>query len=111
MVAKLGPFCKRDNCSLVRGVLESDNSLLHVICTCMPGAGEWEPGCWVGVCCAAGRCGAMGVAGTLEEVEVVVEVVEKLDGTLQSPLPHTPPQHHYRTSHGPQPVQHIPQGS
>ena len=30
--------------------------------------------------------GAMGVAGTLEEVEVVVEVVEKLDGTFGCPL-------------------------
>ena len=26
----------------------------------MAGAGGWEPGCWVGICCAAGRCGDHG---------------------------------------------------
>ena len=31
-------------------------------------------------------------------------------GTLQSPLPHTPSQYHQRTPYGPQPIQHSAQG-
>ena len=63
MMAKLEPFSKRDNCSLVRGVLEIDNPFVHVICTCMCGAGGaagWEPRCWVSSHCAGGRCGGHG---------------------------------------------------
>ena len=80
VMAKLGPFCKRDNCSLVRGVLERlithlSMWLVHVWLVLdggSPGAG-WVAAAWVeGV-------GAMGVAGTLEVVEVEVELVENLD--------------------------------
>ena len=83
MMAKLGPFCKRDNCSSVRGVLERLIThlsvwLVHVwlVLDCgSPGAG-CVAAAWVeGV-------GAMGVAGTLEVVEVGVELVENLDGTF-----------------------------
>ena len=52
VMAKLGPFCRRDNCSVVGGVGKVDNPLVGVVCTCMTGAGGWEPGYWVGICCA-----------------------------------------------------------
>ena len=83
MMAKLGPFCKRDNCSLVRGVLERlithlSMWLVHVWLVLDGGSlgAGWVATAWVeGV-------GAMGVAGTLEVVEVGVELVENLDGTF-----------------------------
>ena len=81
--SKIGPFCKRDNCSLVRGGLEKiDNPLVHVICTCIPGAGGWGLGAGLVATVLMEGVGTMGVAGMLVEVEVVVEVVEKLDGTF-----------------------------
>ena len=87
VMAKLGPFCKRDNCSSVRGVFERlithlSMWLVHVWLVLdggSPGAGcvatAWVEG-----------VGAMGVAGTLEVVEVGVELVENLDGTFGCPL-------------------------
>ena len=40
VMAKLGPFCRRDSCSLVRGLLaEVDYPFVHVAGTCMAGAG------------------------------------------------------------------------
>ena len=91
MMAKLGPFWRRDNCSLVRGVSERlithlSMWLVHVWLVLVLvleegslGAGwvvtAWVEGVW-----------AMGVAGTLEVVEVGVGLVENLDGTLSCPL-------------------------
>ena len=87
VIPKLGPFCSRDNCSLVRGGFgQVDYPFVGTVCACMADAGGWEPRCWVGICCAAGRCGAMGVAGNVVGLEVVVEVLEILDGTFQCPL-------------------------
>ena len=45
------------------GFGEVDNSLVHMVLTCMHGAGVaagWEPRCWVGSGCAGGRCGGHG---------------------------------------------------
>ena len=82
MMAKLGPFCRRDNCSLNRGGLEKFITHLSV----------WSVHVWLvmeGGSLVAGLVstmlmqgvGAMGVAGMLVEVEVAVEVLEILDGT------------------------------
>ena len=87
VMAKLGPFWRRDNCLLVRGVLDRlithlSMWLVHVWLVLeegSPGAG------WV----AAARVesvGAMGVAGMLEVVEVGLGLVENLDGTSGCPL-------------------------
>ena len=83
MMAKLGPFCNRDNCSLVRGVL--DRLITHLLVWSIhvllwleggsPGAGLESVVLLEGVW-------AMGVAGTVVGLEVVVEVLEKLDGTF-----------------------------
>ena len=86
VMAKLGPFCSRDNCSLVRGVLErlithlSDGSL-HVC-----GLGGLL---LVGFPCDVSMdvwlvegVGGLGVTGTLEELEDVEEPGEILDGTF-----------------------------
>ena len=86
MMAKLGPFWRRDNCLLVRGVPERLIThlsvwLVHVwlvLLLVLEGAlsAGWVATVWVeGV-------GAMGVAGTLEVVEVEVGLVENLDGTF-----------------------------
>ena len=48
MMAKLGPFSRRDNCSVVRGVSEIDYPFVCVAGTCMVVAGAgtgWKPGC------------------------------------------------------------------
>ena len=58
VMAKLGPFWSRDNCSLVRGVL--DRLMTHFSIHVWLSAGGWEPGCWVGIHCAVGRCGGHG---------------------------------------------------
>ena len=79
VMVKLGLFCRRDNCSTVRGVLERSIThlsmwLVHVWLWLVlplgggPGA-ESVATAWVeGV-------GVLGVAGTLEVVEAVVELV------------------------------------
>ena len=87
VMAKLGPFCRRDNCSLVRGVLERFMTQLPmwsvhawlVLEGGSPGAGLMSNVPMVGV-------GAMGVAGMLVEVEAVVEGLEILDGIFGCPL-------------------------
>ena len=82
-MAKLGPFCSRDNCSLVRGGFgQVDYPFVGAVCTCIPVAGGWEPGCWVGICYGGEGVGAMGVAGTVFWLEAGVEVLETLDGTF-----------------------------
>ena len=84
MIAKLGPFCTRDNCSLVRGVL--DGLITHLLVQSIHvwlvldggnlGAGLESVVLLEGV-------GAVGVAGTVVGLEVVVKVLEILDGTFQ----------------------------
>ena len=85
-MAKLRPFCRRDNCSLVGGLERFITHLLvqsvHVWLVLeggSPGAGFVSTVLMEGV-------GAMGVAGMLVEVEVVVEVLEILDGMFGCPL-------------------------
>ena len=87
MIAKLDPFCSKDNCSLVRGALYRLITHLlvwsiHVLL--------WLEGGSLGaglesVVLVEG-VGAMGVAGTVVGLEAVMEVLEKLDGTFWCPL-------------------------
>ena len=84
MIAKLGSFCSRDNCSLVRGVL--DRLITHLLVQSVYvwlrleggslGAGLESVVLLEGV-------GAMGVAGTVVRWEAVVEVLDIVDGTFQ----------------------------
>ena len=90
VMAKLGPFSRRDNCSLVRGVLERLITHLSVwsvhvwvLLGLLLGGSPFVV--WVAVVLVEG-VGSMGVAGTLEVVEVVEDVGEKLDGTFGCPL-------------------------
>ena len=84
VIAKLGPFCSRNNCSLVRGVLDRliTHFLVQSICVWLRleggslGAGLEPVVLLEGV-------GALGVAGTEVGLEVVVEVLDILDGTFQ----------------------------
>ena len=92
-MVKFGPFCRRDSCPGVRGVLERLNthflmcsSVLHV---CL----ELEGGCLGAVVGAMGAesileegVEAMGVAGIGGMSLVLEEVVEILDGTFDCPL-------------------------
>ena len=82
VIAKLGPFCSRDNCSLVKGFLH--RLITHLL--------VWSVHVWLrlegGSLCVGLESvvllegvGAMGVAGTVVGLEVVVEVLEILDGT------------------------------
>ena len=82
----MGPFCRRDNCSWVRGVLErlmTHLSMCLVLVWLKVGclgavwlAAGWKSAVWVeGV-------GAMGVAGMLKVGEWLVVLVENLDGTF-----------------------------
>ena len=86
MMEKLGPFCRRDNCSAVRGVLERLIThlsvwLVHVWLLLVLALGG-SPGA-ESVATAWVECvGVLGVAGILEVVEAVVELVVKLDGTF-----------------------------
>ena len=85
-MAKLGPFCRSDNCSGVRQVL--DKLITHLlvwsihVCNWLEcwglGAG-WGAG--VGAVLVEGM-GAMSEAGTVDCLEAGVEVLEKLDGTF-----------------------------
>ena len=83
-MAKLGPFCSRDNCSLVRGVL--DRLITHLLVQSVH-VSLWLEGESLGtglesVVLVEG-VGAMGVAGAVVWPEAGVEVLEKLDGTFQ----------------------------
>ena len=86
-MAKLGPFWRRDNCLLVRGVPERlithlSMWLVHVWLVLVLVLEEGSLGAgWVAATWVEG-VGAMGVAGTLEVVEVEVGLVENLDGTF-----------------------------
>ena len=86
VMAKLGPFCRRDNCSLVRGVLERLITYLSVwslhVCVVMGLPLGGSPGAGLVTAVLVEGVGAMDVAGTLEVVEVEVELEEKLDGTF-----------------------------
>ena len=83
VIAKLGPFCNRDNCSLVKGGL--DRLVTHLLVQSIHvwlvleggslGAGLESVVLLEGV-------GAMGVAGTMVGLEPVVEVLDILDGTF-----------------------------
>ena len=90
-MAKLGPFCRRDNRSLVRGVLERllthlSMWLIHVWLVLVLMLDEGSPAAgWVATAWVEG-VGAMGVAGMLEVVEDGVDLLENLDGTFGCPL-------------------------
>ena len=90
VMAKLGPFCKRDNCSLVRGVLERLITHLSIwslhVCVLMGLLLGGSLGAGLVVAVLVEGVGPMGVAGTLEVAEVEVELDEKLDGTFGCPL-------------------------
>ena len=90
IVVKFGPFCKRDNCLLVRGVLERLITHLSVwslhVCVLMGLLLGGSPGVGLVAAVLVEGVGPMGVAGTLEVVEVEVELDEKLDGTFGCPL-------------------------
>ena len=85
-MAKFGPFCRRVNCLLDRGVLERlithlPNGALHVC-----GSGGLP---LLGLPCVVGLAivvvegvGGTGVAGTLEVVEDVEGLGRPLDGTF-----------------------------
>ena len=85
--SNVGSFCNRDNCSLVRWVF--DRLITHLLVQSIhvwlrleggsPGAGLESVVLLEGV-------GAMGVAGTVVGLEVVLEVLDILDDTFQCPL-------------------------
>ena len=83
VMAKLGPFCSRDNCSLVRGGLE--RLITHLL---VQSVHVWlvlegvSPGAGLVFVVLLEGVGAMGVAGMLVGVEAVVEVLDILDGTF-----------------------------
>ena len=87
VIAKLCPFCSRDNCSLVRRVL--DRLITHLLVQSVHvwlrleggslGAGLESVALLEGV-------GSMGVAGTVVGLGVVVDVLVILDGTFWCPL-------------------------
>ena len=90
MMAKLGPFCRSDNCSGVRGVL--DKLITHLLVQSIH-VSMWLEGWGLGAGLGAGAgavlvegVGAMGVAGTVDWLEAGTEVLKKLDGTFQCPL-------------------------
>ena len=87
VIAKLGPFCSRDNCSLVRGVL--DRLITHLLVQSIH-VSLWleggSPGAGLESVVLVEGVGAMGVAGTVVWLEAGVEVLEKLDGTFWCPL-------------------------
>ena len=83
VIAKLGPFCSRDNCSLVRGVL--DRLITHLLVWSIHvllwlDDGSLGAGLESDVLVEGVR--AMGVAGTEVGLEAVLGVLEKLDGTF-----------------------------
>ena len=58
---KVGAFLPEGLLFLGEGAFgKMDYPFVHVICTCMTGAGGWEPGCWVGSHCVNGRFGGHG---------------------------------------------------
>ena len=86
-MAKLGPFCRRDNCSGMRGVLDRLMTHLLVQSLVLHVSLELRCGC-PGVAVGAGSAleegvGAMGVAGTAGLLLACKEVLEKLDGTFR----------------------------
>ena len=83
VIAKLGPFCSRDNCSLVRGVL--DRLITHLLVQSIHVLLRLEGGnlgAGLGSLVLLEGVGAMDVAGTVVGLEVVVEMLEILDGTF-----------------------------
>ena len=86
VIAKLGPFCNKDNCSLERGVLERlmthlSNGALHL---CGLGGLPLVGLAWV-VCADAWLVegvGGLGVAGPMEVMEGVEVLGGILDGTF-----------------------------
>ena len=106
VMAKLGPFCSRDNCSLVRGVLDRLITYLLVWSVHVwlrleggsPGAGLESVVLLEGV-------GAMDVAGTVVGLEDVVEVLDILEGTFHTFMvsTHVCPKHTPYTPNTPTP--------
>ena len=83
MMAKLGPFWSKDNCSLVRRVL--DKLITHLFVWSVHVWLLLEGGSPVVELEAAALVeggGALGVAGTVGLLEVGVEVLLNPDGTL-----------------------------
>ena len=84
----MGPFCRSDNCSMVRGVW--DRLITHLLVQSVHVSLELvggSPGGKLGAgAVLVEGVGAMGVAGTVDWLEVGADVLEKLDGTFQCPL-------------------------
>ena len=79
MMAKLGPFCSRDNCSLV-GVLITHLSVQSMNVWLVLEGGS--PGAELVPVVSLEGLGAMGVAGTVVGLEAVLAVLDILDGTF-----------------------------
>ena len=87
VMAKLGPFCNRDNCSSVRGALE--RLMTHLSVFRLHVCGLLEGGCpWVELEAAVvvEGGGGPGVAGTLRLLEFWLEPCWKAIGTFWCPL-------------------------
>ena len=80
VIAKFGPFCRRDNCLLVRGFFERLMTHLSIHVWGLPLVGIAGV-VWVAILLVEG-VGPMGVAGTLVELEVVEGLGEIQDGTF-----------------------------
>ena len=81
VMAKFCPFCRSDNCSVVRGIL--DRLITHLLVWSVHVSLGLEGGSLGAGAVLVEGVAAMGVAGTVDWMEVGVEVLEKLDGTFQ----------------------------
>ena len=87
MIARLGPFCRRNNCSLVRGIL--DKLITHLFVwsvhvSLLLEGGHPVAGLEDTVLVEGG--GTLCVAGTIVELEAGGEVLVNPDGTFWCPL-------------------------
>ena len=85
-MAKLGPFWRSDNCSVVRGAFDKLITHLLVWSWFIHVSLELEGWSLGAESVLVEGVGAMDVAGTTGFLEVWVELLEKLDGTFWCPL-------------------------
>ena len=70
VIAKLGPFCSRDNCSLVRGGFgQVDYLFVGAVSTCILVGWRVEPGCGLEDVVLVEGVGAMSEVGTVVGLE------------------------------------------
>ena len=86
-MAKLGPFCSKDNCWSVRGVLDklmTHLSALHLhVCGLLEVGSPWLE---LEAAVVVEGGGGLGVAGTLGLLELGLEGWMNTDGTFRCPL-------------------------